>query len=81
MPKAELKGSNVNPTTPLPISHDFDEYVDAIYSEMFFLKNNGGKRYKVIDGNLLTPNSNEYFYSFELESELYLSDDAPIQCV
>ena len=62
----------------VPSAHNFDEYINAVLSEMFFLKNNGGKKYKVTDGNLLTPNSNEYCYSFELESELYLSDDAPI---
>lgn len=78
--KKEEELKNVDGKTPPPLSptHDFDEYIDAVYSEMFYLKNNGGKKYKVTDGNLLTPNSNEYCYSFELESELYLSDDAPI---
>lgn len=54
------------------------EFVDAVSSELYFLKNDGGKKHKVTEGQLLTPNSNEYCYSFELESELYLSDDAPI---
>lgn len=60
---------------------DFNEYVDAVSSEMYFLKNNGGKKYKVTDGRLLTPNANEFCYSFELESELYLSDDAPVSVI
>lgn len=62
----------------IPQNHDFDEYVKAISAELFFLKHNGGKKHKVTDGRLLTPNSNEFCYSFELESELYLSDDAPV---
>ena len=62
-------------------NHDFDDYINAISSELFFLKNNGGKKHKVTDGRLLTPNSNEYCYSFELESELYLSDDAPVAVI
>ncbi|MGN0490200.1 AAA domain-containing protein [Ruminococcus sp.] len=60
---------------------NFNEYVDAVSSEMYFLKNNGGKKYKVTDGRLLTPNANEFCYSFELESELYLSDDAPVSVI
>ncbi len=62
-------------------NNDLQDYVEALSSEMFFLKNNGGKKHKVTDGRLLTPNSNEYCYSFELESELYLSDDAPVSVI
>lgn len=64
-----------------PQNHEFDEYVGAISNELFFLKHNGGKKHKVTDGRLLTPNSNEFCYSFELESELYLSDDAPVSVI
>lgn len=64
-----------------PLNHEFDEYVGAISNELFFLKHNGGKKHKVTDGRLLTPNSNEFCYSFELESELYLSDDAPVSVI
>lgn len=63
------------------INHDFDSYINAISSELFYLKNNGGKIHKVTDGHLLTPNSNEFCYSFELESELYLSDDAMVAVI
>ncbi len=59
-------------------NQNLDKISSALYIEMLFLKQNGGKRHKVTDGRLLTPNSNEYCYSFELESELYLSDDAPV---
>ena len=62
----------------LPQNHSFDEYISALSSELFFLKQNGGKKYKVSDGRLLTSNSSEICYSFELETELYLSDDAPV---
>lgn len=62
-------------------NHDFDAYVGAVTSELNFLKYNGGKKHKVTDGRLLTPKSNEFCYSFELESELYLSDDAPVTVI
>lgn len=62
-------------------SHGFDIFVNALLNEMLFLKNSGGKKYHVSDGRLLTPDSNEFCYSFELESELYLSDDAPVSVI
>ena len=66
------------PLPPEPSTHKLIKYINAISCELYFLKNHGGKKYKVTDGCLLTPNSNEFCYSFELESELYLSDDAPV---
>ena len=63
---------------PIIVEREADEFVKALSSELRFLKNNGGKKHKVTDGCLLTPDSKEHCYSFELESELYLSDDAPI---
>lgn len=76
-----LKSNKTEKYKPIQQCYDFDEYVDAISSELFFLKHNGGKKHKVTDGRLLTPNSNEFCYSFELESELYLSDDAPVSII
>lgn len=66
---------------PVADSHSFDVFINAISNELYFLKNSGGKKYHVTDGRLLTPDSNEYCYSFELESELYLSDDAPVSVI
>lgn len=62
-------------------NNNLEEYVEAISKELFFLKNSGGKKHKVTDGHLLTPNSNEFCYSFELENELYLADDAPVSLI
>lgn len=75
--KVEIVNRNSISTT----KNDFDEYIDALSNEMYFLKNNGGQKHKITDGRLLTSNSNKFCYSFELESELYLSDDAPISVI
>lgn len=69
------------PHPPVIVEREVEEFVKALSSELRFLKNNGGKKHKVTDGQLLTPNSKEFCYSFELESELYLSDDAPINLI
>lgn len=54
------------------------EYIDALRKETIFLKNNGGKKYKVSNGQRLTSGKEGYCYQFEMESELFLSDDAPL---
>lgn len=55
-----------------------DEYMRAVYREMYFLKDEGGRKYKVSNGRFINHANGAYSYSFDLESELYLSDDAPI---
>lgn len=55
-----------------------EEYKDAIVREMTFLKNNGGRKYKVLNGAFISHVGTMYSYHFELEAELNLSDDAPI---
>lgn len=55
-----------------------DDYQQALFREMYFLKNSGGRNYKVFDGAAMGVHHGMFVYSFELESELYLSDDAPI---
>ncbi|SHH92763.1 Part of AAA domain-containing protein [Butyrivibrio fibrisolvens DSM 3071] len=54
------------------------KYRNAILREMYFLKNGGGKKYKITNGTLLSRKNGISTYSFEMEAELYLSDDAPI---
>lgn len=78
---AENNANNKQEQKEPPANHDFDEYIKAVSCELSFLKHNGGKKHKVTDGRLLTPDSNEFCYSFELESELYLSDDAPVAVI
>lgn len=74
----ERVGREKEPEQPVVTEREVEEFVQALSGELRFLKSNGGKKHKVTDGCLLTPDSKEHCYSFELESELYLSDDAPI---
>ena len=45
---------------------------------MYYLRNNGGRKYKVTNGVRINDNKNGYPYRFELEAELNLADDSPI---
>lgn len=55
-----------------------EHFRNAVFTEMFFLKNNGGRQYKVTNGKFISKMNDLYAYHFELESELYLADDSPV---
>lgn len=62
-------------TTPIP---QIEEYKNAILREKYFIQNDGGRKYRVTAGKRLLYKNGLSTYSFELEAELNLSDDAPI---
>ena len=53
-------------------------YLDALQSEKKYLMAEGGRKYKVTNGRYIGRDNNRYSYVFDLETELHLSDDAPI---
>ena len=55
--------------------------IDYVIPNIDYLKNNGGQLHKVSNGHILSNDSGEHCYSFELEAELYLSDDEDIMRV
>ena len=55
-----------------------NDYVNSVYREMYYLRDDGGRQYKVINGKFISHVNGLYAYSFDLESELYLSDDSPV---
>lgn len=63
---------------PLFTTPTLEEYKRAILREMTFLKQNGGRKYKVTNGRYVSRVGAMYSYHFEMEAELNLSDDAPI---
>lgn len=57
------------------------EYRKELRREMSYLKENGGHQYNITRGRLLSRTKGTFSYVFEFESELYLSDDAPVRLV
>jgi hypothetical protein len=55
-----------------------ERYKKALQEEKYFLKHEGGRQYKVTNGKLVENSKGIYSYIFDLETELHLSDDAPI---
>ena len=69
------RDENIN-IEPLP---ELKDYYDAVLREMNFLKHQGGRKYKVTNGRFVSMKNGVFSYIFDLESELYLTDDAPIK--
>ena len=55
-----------------------DRYRTALAEEKRFLQSEGGRKYKVTNGKRLGNSDGIYSYIFDLETELYISDDSPI---
>lgn len=71
--------SNNNTDAPSFTSTNIAQYSDALKKEIHYLKQGKGKKYKVVNGEKLhRDNKGVYTYSFEMETELYLPDDAPV---
>lgn len=55
-----------------------NSFCKALTLEKLFLKDQGGRRYKFNNGRFLGKLGVSFVYSVNVESELFLSDDAPI---
>ena len=54
-------------------------YSFALNKEIEFLKETGGKKYRVVDGELISQNKDTYIYSFDTDSELHFPDGTTIK--
>ena len=54
-------------------------YKAAIGSEMGYLKANGGKKYRIIDGEKISYSNAEYLYSFDTDSDLHFPEGTEIK--
>lgn len=67
-----------DPSLPDAAKKILDMYRRAVFVEMYHLKNEGGRQYKVTNGQRIGRTAGGYAYSFDIEEELFLSEDAPI---
>lgn len=71
----QFEGVNV---APAYTSSDILEYSDALRKEILFLKQGKGKKYKIVNGTKINKDKGVFTYTFEMETELHLPDDAPV---
>ncbi len=56
-----------------------DLYRRCVFVEMYYLKNEGAREYKVTNGVRVGQVRGGYGYVFELEAEIYLAEDSPVK--
>ena len=64
---------------PPAVDTTLEQLRKAVFTEMYYLKNNGGRQYKVSSGKFICKMNSLYAYQFEMESEVYLADDSPVK--
>lgn len=68
----------LDPTLPQPVRSTLEKYRTSVFAEMYYLRDNGGRRYKVTNGALVMRLDENYVYCFDMESELFLAEDSPV---
>ncbi len=68
--------------SPFSSTNEFyDAYVHAIDREISYLRENGGRPYRVTDGIRVEGKDNHYVYVFETDTELNLPEDIQIEAL
>ena len=62
-----------------PVHPALEEYIGALKTEKAFLSCGCDKKYKVTNGKRISSGKGIFSYVFDLETELYIADDAPIK--
>ena len=78
--ECEIKPNIVVPVLPTPepeVIEGLEPFIKAVFREMHCLQDNGGRKYKVVNGQYICQSGGMYAYSFELESEAHFAEDAP----
>ena len=64
---------------PMYLTASIQEYSDALRQEIHYLKMGRGRKHKIVNGEKINKDDKgTYTYSFEIETELHLPDDAPV---
>ncbi len=54
------------------------DYVNAVFREMYYIRENGGRKYRITEGVMMFSAEKAYFYTFDMESELFVAEDSPV---
>ncbi|RRF91723.1 MAG: hypothetical protein DUD39_17495 [Coriobacteriaceae bacterium] len=63
---------------PPKAARDLATFRKSVNDEMVYQRNVGGRSYRIVNGERIRREKTASIYSFEMESELHLSEDAPI---
>ncbi len=63
---------------PPTVRRTLNEYRESVHAEMTYLRDQGGRKYRIVNGERIRREQTGSIYCFDMESELFLSDDAPV---
>ena len=78
-PKDKEQQFEFDPTLPPLVLADMDRFRRAVFTEMYYLRDQGGHEVHITNGALVGRHAAGFAYAFDLESELFLADDAPVK--
>jgi hypothetical protein len=55
------------------------DYVRALNNEVTYLKMTGGRKYTIIDGEKILFQNDEYWYAFDMDTDMDFPDGTPIK--
>ena len=68
----------LDPGLPPTVRKELGAYRESVNAEMVFLRDKGGRRHRIFNGERIRREKTGSIYCFDLEAELFLSDDAPV---
>ena len=68
----------LDPGLPPTVRKELGAYRESVNAEMAFLRDKGGRRHRIFNGERIRREKTGSIYCFDLEAELFLSDDAPV---
>ena len=71
--------SHVSTNLNSDVRKTVEAYRKHVFAEMYHLKENGGRNYRVANGVRMGRASSGFVYCFDLEAELFLAEDSPIR--
>ena len=76
--RSDKNNGNLYDLHLVPQIPKIEEYKKAVLREKYYIQKEGGRKHKVTNGSLISTKQGLSTYSFEMEAELNLSDDASI---
>ena len=60
--------------------HEFiEKYKHAIHREIAHIRETGGKKYRILDGEMISRQKDEFLYVFDTDTEFHFPDSTPIK--
>ncbi len=74
----ETGNGNLDNEEFMGYTDEINNFINAVDREMRHLKGNGGRKYKITNGQFIMQSQGGFVYRFDLEAELYLAEDSPV---